>query len=184
MSLLELRNQMNKRKPAFIRQDFHKKRLRKRWVRPRGLHSKVALKRSGHPRRVSTGYGSPREVRGLSREGLIVKVIFNEKELDGVNKEKDGIIVSTNVGMKKKMALLKKAKERGVKVLNINADEYMKRKEEEIKERLEKKKEKKDKKKEEKKKAKGEKLEEKLSEEDKKEKDKKEKDKLLTKREV
>ena len=101
MSLLELRNQMNKRKPAFIRQDFHKKRLRKRWVRPRGLHSKVALKRSGHPRRVSVGYGSPREVRGLSREGLIVKVIFNENSRDYYKKSKAGY--STDISVLEKL---------------------------------------------------------------------------------
>lgn len=185
--LLELRKRMKRKKPDFVRQDFHKKRLKKRWIRPRGLHSKVRLRKRGHARKVSSGYRVPKEVRGLSREGLKVIIISNENELGKINKEKEGIIVSGKVGLKSKISLLKKVKEKGIKVLNLNVDEYLKRKEEEIKERLEKRKvkeEKRKKKKEEKKEKKEEKLEEKLSEEEKKEKEKKEKDKLLTKKEI
>lgn len=174
---------MKRKRPSFVRQDFHKKRLKKRWVKPRGLHSKVRLGKKGHPKKVSSGYGSPKKVRGLSREGLKIIMIHNENELKNIDKEKEGIIVSGKVGLKNKIALLKKAKERGIKVLNLNVDQYIKTKEDEIKKKREEKK-KKDGKKKEKKEEKKEKdkLEEKLSDEEKKEKDKKEKDKLLTKR--
>ncbi len=186
--LLELKERMKKKRPRFVRQDAHKKRLRKRWVKPRGLHSKVRLKKAGHARKVSDGYGSPKELRGLNKDGLKIIRIHNEQELDNIVKEKEGIILSSNIGIKNKINLLKKAKEKGITILNINADEYLKKKEEEIKKRLEKKKaekEKRKKKKEEEEKVKKEeKLEEKLSDEEKKEKEKKEKDKLLTKRET
>ena len=186
--LLELRKNMKAKKPKFIRQDAHKKRLRKRWVKPRGLHSKIRLKQRGHARKVSDGYGGPKEVRGLSKEGLKMIIIHNADELSKVNKEKEGIIISGNVGLKNKMLLLKKAKEDGINVLNLNVDEYLKVKNEGLKKRLKKKKakeEKKEKAKEEKKEKKDEgKLEEKLSDEEKKEAEKKEKDKLLTKREA
>lgn len=179
---------MRREKPDFLRQDFHKKRLARKWVKPRGLHSKVRLRKAGHPRKVSTGYGLPAEWRGLSKEGLRVKMIHNVNELENIDKEEEGIIVSGKVALKNKILLLKKAKENGVKVVNMDADEYLKRKEEEIKKRFEKKKEKegkkKIKKKEETSEKKEEKLEEKLSEEEKKEIEKKEKDKLLTRREV
>lgn len=177
---------MKRKKPSFVRQDFHKKRLRKRWVKPRGLHSKVRLRKAGHPMKVSSGYGYPKEVRGLSKDGLKIRIIHNENELGSINKEKEGIIISSTVGLKNKISLLKKAKEKGIKVLNLDVDEYLKRKEEELKKRLEKKKTKEEgkKKKEEKKVKKEEKLEEKLSEEEKQEKEKQEKDKLLTKREI
>lgn len=182
--LLELREEIKRKKPSFVRQDAHKKRLRKRWVKPRGLHSKVRLRKRGHPKKVSSGYGFPKGVRGLSKEGLKMIRIHNEKELNSVEKEKEGIIVSGNVGLKKKVLLLKKAKEKGIKVLNLDVDGYIKKKEEEIKKMLEKKKVKKEKKKkkEEKKEKKEEELEEKLSDEEKKEQEKREKDKLLTKR--
>lgn len=186
--LLKLRSIMKKRKPSFVRQDFHKKRLRKRWVKPRGLHSKVRLKKAGHPRKVETGYGSPAEVRGLSKEGLKAVIVHNKNELEGVNQAKEGAIISSSVGLKNKIELLKKAKEKGIKILNLKVDDYLKRKEEEMKKRTENKKKKdeaKKKKTEQKKvKKKEEKLEEKLSDEEKKEAEKKEKDKLLTKREA
>ncbi len=179
---------MKRKKPKFIRTDAVKKRLKKRWVRARGLHSKIRLKKAGHQKKVSNGYGSPKKVRGLSRDGLIQVIVFNENELGAVNKEKEGIIIAKNVGTKKKVSLLKKAKEKGIKVLNLNIDEYLKKKEEEIKKRLQKKRKKEEEKEKKKEKKKDEKkkeeLEEKLSDEEKKEKEKKEKDKLLTKREV
>lgn len=185
--LLELKARMNKRRPKFIRQDAHKKRLRKRWVKPRGLHSKVRLKHRGHANKVSDGYGSPKEVRGLSKEGLKMIRIHNEEDLNKIVKEKEGIILSSSIGLKNKLLLLNKAKEKGITVLNLNAEEYLKRKEEELKKRFEKKKTEKEKRKnkeEENKPKKEEKLEEKLSDEEKKEKEKKDRDKLLTKREI
>lgn len=185
--LLELRRMLKKRKPGFLRQDAHKKRLRARWVKPRGLHSKVRLRKRGHPGKVSSGYGFPKEVRGLSKEGLKIIRIYNENELGKVNKEKEGIIIAGGVGLKNKVLLLKKAKEKGINVLNLDVEDYLKKKGEEINRRLEKKKakeEKKKKKKEEKEEKKEEKLEEKLSDEEKKEQEKLEKDKLLTKRET
>jgi len=183
MSLIELRKGMKEKKPKFIRQDAHKKRLKKRWVRPKGLHSKVRLGRAGHAKAVSAGYRSPKSVRGLSVEGLNVKRVFNEECLKGLDKEKDGVIIASSLGSKKKILLLKKTKEQGIKVLNINVDEYLKRKEEEQKKKSEEKKKKQEKKKEEKKVEEKDKLEEKLSDEEKQDKEKEEKDKLLTKRE-
>lgn len=187
MKLLELAVQMRKRKPDFIRQDWHKKkRLRKRWVNPRGLHSKIRLKKAGHPRKVQNGYGSPNQVRGMHRSGVSIKIIFNESDLNSIDKSKEGIIIAGNVSLKNKIFLLKKANEKGIKVLNLNVDKYLKNKEEALKKRFEKTK-KHDKKKSKQESAsqeKTDKLEEKLTEEEKKEQEKKERDKLLTKREI
>ena len=187
--LLALRKKIKDKKPDFIRQDFHKKRLRKRWVKPRGLHSKVRLKKAGHAKKVSNGYGSPKKVRGLSKGGLKIIMVHNENELSKVNKESEGIIVASGVGLKNKMLLLKKAKEMEIKVVNLDVEEYIQKKDEEIKKKAEAKKTKKEKKKkkeseEKETKKKGDKLEEKLSDDEKKEAEKKEKDKLLTKREL
>ncbi|MBW2974223.1 hypothetical protein KY366_00765 [Candidatus Woesearchaeota archaeon] len=173
--LLDLREKMKEKKPDFIRQDPHKKRLRKRWVKPRGLHSKVRLKKKGHPKKVSDGYRAPREVRGLSRQGLKIKIVHNENDLGMVSKEKEGVIIASNVGLKNKILLMRKAKESGIKILNLNVDEYLKVKEEGIKERLEKKKAKEKEKKKKKEKEEEKKLEEKLDEEEKKKQGKEEK---------
>ena len=185
--LLELRKKMKSQKPKFIRQDAHKKRLRKRWVKPRGLHSKIRLKKAGHAKKVSDGYRYPKEVRGLSKEGLKIILIYNENELKSIDKGKEGIIIASGVGLKNKISLLKMAKETGITVLNLKIDEYLTKKEEMIKKKSEKRKVKEDKrkkKKEEKKDDKEVKLEEKLSDDEKKEAEKKEKDKLLTKKNI
>jgi len=186
MSLLEIRNKMQKNRPVFVRQDPHKKRLKNRWVKPRGLHSKIRLKKAGHSKPVSDGYGSPKLARGLSKEGLKIVLVYNENELNKINKENEGVIISKSVGTKKKILLLNKAKEKGITILNLKVDEYLKKKEDEMKKRTDKKKKKEEKIKEKgKQEKKGDvKLEEKLSDEEKKEKDKKEKDKLLIKREL
>ena len=185
--LLELRKTMKGKKPKFIRQDAHKKRLKKRWVKPRGLHSKVRLKRAGHAKKVADGYRGPKEVRGLSKEGLKIILVHNENELKNIDNTKEGIILASGVGLKNKIILLKKAKEIGINVLNLNIDEYLKKKEELIKKKSEKRKVKEDKRKkrkEEKKDDKEAKLEEKLSDDEKKEVEKKERDKLLTKKNI
>ena len=49
---LELRKKIKSKKPDFIRQDFHKKRLKKKWKRPRGLHSKVRLMLKDKPKKI------------------------------------------------------------------------------------------------------------------------------------
>jgi len=190
--LMELRKEIKRRKPYFISQDsYRRKRIRKRWRRPKGLHSKMRLQTKGHRKLVKPGYGSPRAVYGLHHSGLEIIRVSSEKCIREVNKEKQGIVVASAVGLRKKIELIKKAKVLGINILNIkDIDSFLKNAEEEIKKRkegkdakLKKKKEKESAKKTPAKK-KEEKLSEKLSEEDKKEIEKKEKDKILTKKEI
>lgn len=145
---LELRKKIKSRKPKFIRQASRKKRkLAKKWVRPRGIDSKLRLNLRGHRKSVEMGYGSPKQVRGLDSSGLSPVIVYNLKGLEGLNKDVHGIVVSSSVGMKNKVELLKKAKEVNLKVLNVkdvdlfikNAQErFAKRKEEKKKAKKEK----------------------------------------------
>jgi len=184
--ILELRKRSKKKKPDFVRQDFHKKRLKKKWKKPKGLHSKVRLGLKGKPRRISTGFGSPNKVKGLHRSGLKPVLISSLDDVNRIKKEKEGAVISRSVGLKKRYVIVKKLKELQVGVLNIkDVDKYLKKIENGLNARKEKKKkmkEKKEKKKKEEKPKKEEKLSEKLTEEEKKEQDKKEKDKILTKK--
>ena len=188
--LLELRRKIKKKKPDFIRQCANKKkRLGKKYRRAKGIDSKMRLKLKGHLRNISKGYKSPKAVRGLSREGLIQVRISSLNDLKNIDKEKQGIIIASSVGLKKKIEIIKKAKKQGIKILNIkDPDAYLKKIEEMLKEKREKKEKEKEemKKKEEemKKKSKNleEKLEKKLDEEEKKERERKEKEKILIKK--
>jgi len=59
--LLELRKKIKQRKPEFIRQDAHKKaKLKRKWVRPRGIDSKIRLGLKGYGKKPSTGWSSPK----------------------------------------------------------------------------------------------------------------------------
>lgn len=193
---LELRKAIKKRKPDFFRQDSHKmKRLGKKWRSPKGIHSKLKHRFRGHGEYVSQGYRSPVAVRGLDRSGLAVKNVANIKDLGHIDTKKEGIVIAGSVGKKKRLEILKKAVESGIKVLNFkDAKGCISRIEEDFKNRIDKKKSLKEKKKEKekelKKKAKEkeekkEGLAEKLeNEEEKQLREKKEKDKFLIKKDA
>lgn len=184
--LLELRRKIKSRKPLFIRQDTGKKRLKIKWRRPTGLHSKLRGRLSGRPKRIAIGYRSPRKVRGLHKSGLQKYVISSIKDLEGLDAKKIGLVISSSLGDRKRIIMLKRASELGFNVLNIkNPDEYVKDVENKINLR-------KTAKKKEEEKAKPVKAEKKettktednIESEEKKETEKKEKDKLLTKRDI
>ena len=186
--LLELRNKIKEKKPDFIRQDNPKRmKVNYKWRKPKGIHSKIRHKFKGRRKMPSPGYKSPRKVKGMHSSGLRIVNISSIEKLSGIKNELEGIIVSQSVGMKKRLAIFKKAKELDIKVLNINVDQHIK-KIENTKIQSSKKTAflSEDKKKatiEEKKTEESiEKVPEKLSEEDKKEAEKKEKDKILTKK--
>ena len=188
--LLGLRKKMKAKKPRFIRQDAHKKgEISNKWRRPKGIQSKMRLKTRGYRRSPSKGYRSPILVRGLHRTGVVPVRIASKKDLDKIGLD-EGAVINTSVGLKKRLELVKYAKEKGIIILNIkDVDKYLKDADEKLKikkEKKNKKKQEKEKKEKEKKAAKPkkeEKLSEKLSEEEQKEKKKKERDKLLTKKE-
>nr|MCK4930216.1 hypothetical protein [Nanoarchaeota archaeon] len=202
--LLEKRTQSKKKKPNFIRRNVHKKkRLKSSWRRPRGLHNKQRLKKRGHVKNPSSGYRASKRVRGIHKSGLVLVTVSNLNQLNLVTKNQ-GIVLSSNLGDKKRKIIIEEIKKKGLPLLNLDADKTLARIESKIKERqelqkkkLEKKKEKKkgieakvkkeevkkeEAKKEEAKKEEAEKKEPELTDEEKKKLEKQEKDKLLTKK--
>ncbi|MBU0536357.1 MAG: 50S ribosomal protein L32e [Nanoarchaeota archaeon] len=196
--MLELRIQRKKKKPDFVRKDTHKKkRLKVKWVRPRGLHNKLRLKKRGHRKSISKGYGSPRLAKYLDKSGL-EPVLIATLSLDNINPKKQGIIISGNVGLRKKIDILRLAKTKGITVLNLkDMESFIKKTEDDLKNRKEQRESSKKKKEEEKKKRKAESEkkkekegiektltedERKDTEEKKKEEENKDKEKVLTKR--
>ena len=115
-------------------------------------------------------------------------IVHSEKDMDGLDSSKEGIIIGGTVGMRKKVLMLKKANEKGIEVLNVkNVDDYLKnvdelnKKKKSEREKIKKRRQKAEKKKEKEK----DKLEGKLqTDEEKKEEEKKERDKVLTKKQV
>lgn len=126
----------------------------------------------------SPGYKSPRKVKGLHSSGLRIVNVSLVDDITKIKKEREGVTISKAVGMKKKLEILKKAKELDVRVLNLNIDEQIKK----IENMIGSKKKKEIEKKEEPKKETKIKESTKMSHEEKKEAEKQEKDKLLTKK--
>lgn len=191
-SMVELRNKIKSRKPKFIRQDTNI-RIRVRnnttWRKPKGIHSKMRHHRRGKRKLPSPGYGSPAKAKGMHASGLIPALVENESQIP--QSKEYGIVVSGRVGMKKKADIIKKANEKGIKILNVDADKFMKKFEDFVAAKKKRQKEaKKEEKKEESKESKKEEKKgkhdgpnpETSSQEDKKKEDKKEKDKVLTKK--
>lgn len=185
--LLELRSKIKSKKPDFIRQDNPKRmKLNDKWRKPKGIHSKIKHKFKGRRKMPSPGYKSPKKVKGLHESGLKIINVSSVSGLLNLKKTIEGAVIPKSIGMKKRLDILKKAKELEINILNLNADEHIKKIEEFINSK--KKKDSKDAKKEEIKKIrpadadkKTEKPQE-LSGEQKKEEEKKEKDKVLTRK--
>ena len=126
--LLELREKIKAKKPDFIRQDTHKrKKLTVKWRKPKGIHSKIRHHFKGRGKMPSPGYKSPRQVKGLNAAGLKVARVFTVDNLEKVNKEKVGIVIPKDLGMKKRFEILKKAKELNIAVLNFSIDDQIKK---------------------------------------------------------
>src|SRR3989344_5061677 len=88
-------------KPKFKRRQFMLKKLKNKWRKPKGLHNKLRLRKGGKGKVVKIGYGK-------KKKGIEIAIINNIKEL--INAKKD-IIISSSVGLKKKVEILEKAKE-------------------------------------------------------------------------
>ncbi|MEM2772587.1 MAG: eL32 family ribosomal protein [Candidatus Pacearchaeota archaeon] len=143
---LEERIKKKKRKPNYLRTDWYKKsrlgrrrKKKQKWRRPKGRHNKIRERRKGKPKRPEVGYGSPKEVKH-SIKGLFPVHIYKIDDLYKINKDREIAIISGNLGLKKKIEILKKAKELDIKT-NIDIDKFLKEAEEIIKKRKEERKE-------------------------------------------
>jgi large subunit ribosomal protein L32e len=101
----------------FIQQDTNRKKsLKLKWRRPKGLQSKLRLNKAGHRKKPSQGFRSSKKERFLV-SGSKLKRITNMTDLSNM----DGVIglISSRIGVRKKLDILNKAKEMKVQMLNI-----------------------------------------------------------------
>ncbi|MFH8080652.1 MAG: 50S ribosomal protein L32e [Candidatus Aenigmatarchaeota archaeon] len=107
-----------RKKPEFKRHGTYVRRAIKRWRRPRGRDNKMRRKEKSKGKRPSVGFGAPKSLRGLHPSGFKEVLISNVEELKKVNKETEAVRICSKVGKKKKLEIVNKAKEIGIKVLN------------------------------------------------------------------
>ena len=116
----------------------YSKKLSPNWRSPRGIHNKVRLKKKGHIRSPSIGFGSPKEKMNLYQSKFDYKLINSESDLN--NLDKKYVIISSKLGLKNKLKILDKLKTLDIKIINVKDIEKFIN---EIKQKLKSKKEKK-----------------------------------------
>jgi large subunit ribosomal protein L32e len=116
---------MSNKKPKFLRADTVRllrlgknRRKIQKWRRPRGHHNKLRLKRFSYPVQPGIGYGSLRKDEGKIG-GLYPVLVHNLTEMQKLNSKTQCAILA-RIGAKKKIDMLKKAQESGLKVINID----------------------------------------------------------------
>ena len=115
----ELIKRLKKRKPSFKRQNWkHYKRIVQSWRAPRGIHDKLQRKLGGKGNLPSIGYGTPKIIKGLHPSGFEELIVSNTNHLSEIDRETQAIKISSNVGKKKRIQIINKANELGIKVLN------------------------------------------------------------------
>lgn len=117
--LLRLRNLLNRKRPRFLRSLWWKfAKFDEVWRRPRGIDNKIRHKLKGYPPMVSVGYRGPKLVRGLHPTGREITIIYNVSDLEKVDKEKQIVYIASTVGKRKRLEIVKKAQELGIKIAN------------------------------------------------------------------
>jgi large subunit ribosomal protein L32e len=117
--LLAARKKISGKRPHFIRQEsWRYDKLAENWRKPKGKDNKMRKQTSGMPAIVKIGYRGPKAARGLHPSGYTDNVIFNVNELAGLDPKKDAARLGHTVGKRKRLAIISKAAERGIKVLN------------------------------------------------------------------
>ncbi|MDL5362531.1 50S ribosomal protein L32e [Halalkalicoccus sp. NIPERK01] len=106
-------------KPAFKRQDYHKKkRTPESWRRPRGGLSKQRRRFKSRGPVVEAGYRTPTEVRGLHPSGFEEVYVENTDDLEGVDGDTQAVRIGSSVGGRKRERIEEEAESAGIRVLN------------------------------------------------------------------
>jgi len=107
------------------------RKKKQKYRRATGRHNKIRENKKGNPKKVRIGY--KKSERNKVSE---VKIIVNIRGLSELGK---GIkIMLGKIGKKKKIEIVKKAKELGVKIQNINIEKFLKKIEKEREEKIKK----------------------------------------------
>ena len=118
--LLDLRKKISQKRPSFRRvESWRHKRVKDSWRKARGIDSQTRKKTKTGVRSPTTGYRSPKKVRGLHPSGYEEVRVFQKEDLIGLNNKKQALKISGKLGAKKRIALIDYAQKRGFKILNL-----------------------------------------------------------------
>lgn len=104
------------------------RKKKQKYRRPRGRHNKMREGMKSNPVRVKIGYKKSRKGKEMELK------ISNIKDLDTIKKGKDSKmkIIIIKIGKRKKIEIVKKAKQLGINFENLNIDKFLKKIEKEF----------------------------------------------------
>jgi len=117
--LMRVRKRISQKRPKFRKyESWRFKRLKDNWRRPTGIDNKMRQKRSGWPKTVNVGYGSPKAVRHLHPSGMEEVFVYNVGDLAIVDPETQVARIGGAVGTKKRIDIVEEALRRDIRILN------------------------------------------------------------------
>ncbi len=115
--LLEVRKLIKSKKPTFIRQDAGRHlKLGTSWRARKGRHNKLRMYRRG--KMPTPSYSSPSKTKGLHASGKREVMIYKVSDIDSVDKDTEAARISSAVGIKKRIDIIKHAEKLKIRVLN------------------------------------------------------------------
>lgn len=118
--LMELRKNMNRKRPSFRRvESWRYKRVKDSWRKARGIDSKTRKKKKSGVKSPTIGYRGPKKVRSLHPSGYEEVRISTLDDLTNLNKSKHALKISGKLGAKKRIVLTDYCQKRGFKILNL-----------------------------------------------------------------
>ncbi|HYB75806.1 MAG TPA: 50S ribosomal protein L32e [Nitrososphaerales archaeon] len=118
-ALVAKREEVAKRRPRFVRQEsWRYVRIHPEWRKPKGVDNKVRRQDKGWPALVRVGYRGPVESRGLHPSGHFEVLVHRPADLDALVPGRDVGRIGSSVGAKKREAILNRATELGLRIIN------------------------------------------------------------------
>lgn len=101
------------------------RKKKQKWRNPTGRHNKMRNKERNYPAVVSIGHRTDNSDRGKLK-GKKLKLVHNIKDLESVGKDEAALF--GKIGNRKKIEILKKAKEMKIQIYGMNAEKFIKAK--------------------------------------------------------
>ncbi len=119
VKLSKAKTRLEKRKGKFRPQNFGRMaRVPNRWRTPRGIDAGQRIGEKCKNPCPNSGYMTPQAVKGLHPTGYEPVRVFRLLDLEGLDPKRQAVIIASQVGKKNRAAIQKKAKEKGIQVLN------------------------------------------------------------------
>ncbi|MDG6899396.1 MAG: 50S ribosomal protein L32e [Nitrososphaerota archaeon] len=118
-SLVAKRKEVADSRPAFVRQEsWRYVRIHPEWRKPKGVDSKMRRQDKGWPPLVRVGYRGPAAARGLHPSGHFEVIVHRPGDLAPLVPGRDVARIGGTVGAKKRAAIIERATELGIRVVN------------------------------------------------------------------